>query len=96
MINEIKSNVSNLRILNCRCYVHVLNINGKYKFNDCFWKEILIDYESHNQWKIYNFLNKKMYISRDVRFDEKESYYKTDSSPPQCIIKKSEKEKEIK
>ena len=38
-----------------------------------------------------------MHISRDVRFDKKENYYKTDSSPPQYIIEKLKKEeKEIK
>ena len=37
-----------------------------------------------------------MHISRDVRFDEKKNYYKIDSSSPQCIIKESEKEKNIK
>ena len=92
MINEIKSDVSNLRALNCRCYVHVLNISGKHKFDDRFWKEVLVGYEGHNQWKIYNLLNKKVHTSRDVRFDEKESYYETDSSPPQCIIEESEEE----
>ena len=34
MINEIKSDVSNLRALNCCYYVHVLNIIEKHKFND--------------------------------------------------------------
>ena len=58
---------------------------------------MLIDYESRNQWKIYNFLNKKMHISRDVRFDEKKSYYEIDSSSSQCIIEESkEKEEKIK
>ena len=37
-----------------------------------------------------------MHISRDVRFNEKENYYETDSSPSQCIIKESEKEKKMK
>ena len=37
-----------------------------------------------------------MHTSRDVRFDEKESYYETNSSPSQCIIEESEKEEEIK
>ena len=73
--------------------MHVFNINEKHKFDDRSWKEILIDYENHNQWKIYNFLNKKVHTSRDVRFNEKENYYKTDSSSSQCIIEKSKKEK---
>ena len=97
MINKIKLNVSNLRTLNCCYYVYVLKINEKHKFNDRFWKEVLIDYENRNQWKIYNFLNKKLHISRDVRFDEKKSYYETNLSSSQCIIKKSkEEEKEMK
>ena len=57
---------------------------------------MLINYEDRNQWKIYNFLNKKMHILRDVRFDEKENYYKTDSSFSQCIIEESEKKEEMK
>ena len=76
--------------------MHVFNISGKHKLDDRFWKEVLIDYESYNQWKIYNFLNKKVHTSRDVRFDEKENYYEADSSPSQCIIEKSEKEKKMK
>ena len=95
MINEVKSNVSNLRVLSCRCYVHVLNTSERHKFDDHSWKEVLVGYEGHNQWKIYNSLNKKVHTSRDVRFDEKGSYYETDSSPPQCIIEKS-KEEEMK
>ena len=96
MINEIKSDVLNLRALSCRCYVHVLNTSGKHKFDDRSWKKVLVDYEDHNQWKIYNLLNKKVHTSRDVRFDEKESYYKTDPSPSQYIIEKSEKKEEMK
>ena len=96
MINKIKSNVLNLRALNCRCYVHVLNISEKHKFDDRFWKEVLIDYENHNQWKIYNFLNKKVHTSRNVRFDEKESYYEIDSSSSQYIIEESKKEEKMK
>ena len=38
----------------------------------------------------------KVHTSRDVRFDEKENYYKTDSSFPQCIIKESEEKEKIK
>ena len=36
MINEIKSDVLNLRALNCRCYVHVFKISEKHKFDDRF------------------------------------------------------------
>ena len=34
-----------------------------------------------------------MHVLRNVRFDEKENYYKIDSSPPQYIIEESEKTK---
>ena len=96
IINKIKLNVLNLRVLSCRCYVHVFRTNEKHKFDDRFWKEVLVDYKSRNQWKIYNLLNKKMHISRDVRFDEKKNYYEINSSFPQYIIEKSKEEKEMK
>ena len=95
VVNGVKSDVSNLRALGCRCYVHVLKTSGRHKFDDRSWKEVLVDYEGHNQWKIYNFLDKKVHTSRDVRFDEKGSYYEADSSPPQCIIEEPEEEEEM-
>ena len=95
VINGVKPDVSNLRALGCRCYVHVLNTIGRHKFDDRSWKGVLVGYESHNQWKIYNPLNKKVHTSRDVRFDEKGSYYEADSSPPQCIIEEPEEEEEM-
>ena len=57
---------------------------------------MFVDYKDRNQWKIYNFLNKKVHISRDVRFDEKENYYEIGSSPSEYLIKESEEEEKMK
>ena len=75
IVNDVQSNVSHLRVLECHFYVHVSKIFMRHKFDDKSWKEILVEYDETNQWKIYNFKTKRIHLSRDVRFDEKHNYY---------------------
>ena len=86
----MQSDVSYLRTLNCRIYVHVSKIIMKHKLNDRSWKEILMNYEDSNQWNIYNLRTKRVHLSRDVRFNEKSNYYEHDSALSECL--KEEKE----
>ena len=83
-------NVSYLWALNCRVYVHVSKIIMKHKLNDRSWKEVLMSYEDSNQWNIYNFRTKRVHLSRDVRFDEKNNYYEHDSAFSECLKKEKE------
>ena len=75
IVNDVQSNVSHLRALECRFYVHVSKIFMRHKLDDRSWKEILVEYDETNQWKIYNLKTKRIHFFRDVRFDEKHSYY---------------------
>ncbi len=73
-INDFKSDVSNLRVLECRAWIHVSKITARHKLDSRSWQGIMIDYEGINQWRIYNPVNRKIHVSRDVRFDELSSY----------------------
>ncbi len=72
--NEFQSDVSNLRALKCRAWIHVSKITDHHKLNNRFWQDIMIDYEEMNQWWIYNSVNRKIYVSQDVKFDELNIY----------------------
>ena len=47
----------------------------RHKLDDRSWKEILVEYDETNQWKIYNLKTKRIHLFRNVRFDEKHNYY---------------------
>ena len=53
-----------------------------------------MSYEDLNQWNIYNLRTKRVYLSRDVRFNEKSNYYEHDSASSECL-KKEKKDDEI-
>jgi hypothetical protein len=84
VVNGVKPDVSNLRALGCRSYVHVPKTTMRHKFDDRSWKSVLVGYGGLNQWKIYNPRTKRVHLSRDVRFDEKASYYTPDLAAPEC------------
>ena len=64
-----------------------------YKLDDRSWKGILVRYGGTNQWKVYNPKTKRIYLSRDVRFDEKYSYYSNDGiGAPDCFEEESDEE----
>lgn len=72
--NEFEPDVSNLRTLECRVWVHVSNITNRHKLGSRSWQGIMVGYEGANQWRIYNPKNRKVHISRDVKFDELNCY----------------------
>jgi hypothetical protein len=75
---EKKSDLSNLRMYDCDVYV----IDYQAKFNDKMtsrsWVETLIDYESKNQWRIYN--ETRVMIKQDVVFNEVKLIFKKSQS----------------
>ncbi len=82
---EEKSDLSSLRVYDCDAYV----IDYQTKFNDKMisrsWVETLIDYESKNQWWIYNEI--RVMIRRDVVFNEVKLIFKksTDSVETESV-----------
>ena len=65
----------------------------KHKLNNKLWKEVLMNYEDLNQWNIYNLKTKRVHLSRDVRFDEKNNYYEHDSTLSECLKEEKENDK---
>ena len=84
-VNGAPPNVSNLRALGCRAYMHVPKLPSRQKMNDRSWKGIFVGYNSENQWKIYDPRTKRIHLTRDVKFDEMYSYYQNDPEPPRCL-----------
>ncbi len=72
--NKFQSDVSNLRALKCRAWVHVSKIIDHHKLNSRFWQDIMINYEEVNQWQIYNSVNRKIHVSWNIKFDELNIY----------------------
>lgn len=72
--NEFQSDVSNLRALECRAWVHVSKIIDHHKLDSRFWQDIMINYEEVNQWQIYNSVNRKIHVSWNIKFDELNIY----------------------
>ncbi len=68
-IKNKKSDLSHLRIIESTTWVHILKKKIK-KLDNRFWKSILVDYESENQYRIYDFRTDKIHIVRDVKIDE--------------------------
>ena len=73
--NNVLFNISNLRALNCRAYTHILKTFSCQKLDDRCWKEIHVDYDKNNQWKIYNSRIRTVHLTRDIKFDEKSIFY---------------------
>ena len=92
-VNDVQSNVFHLKTLSCRIYVYVSKIIIKHKLNDRSWKEILMNYEGSNQWNVYNFKMKRIHLSKNVWFDEKNNYYELNSTLSKYL--KKEKKDEI-
>jgi hypothetical protein len=69
MIKDKKSDLSHLRIIDSTTWVHILKKKIK-KLDDRFWKSILVNYESENQYRIYDSRIDKIHIVRDVKIDE--------------------------
>ena len=57
----------------------------RHKFDDKSWKDVLVKYESTNQWKIYNSRTKRVTLTRDARFDEIDNYYEIDNKSSEYV-----------
>ncbi len=69
MIKNKKSDLSHLRIIESTTWIHILKEKIK-KLDDRFWKSILVNYKSENQYRICDFRTDKIHIVRDVKIDE--------------------------
>ncbi len=70
-----KSDLSNLRVYDCKAYVIDYHAKKKNKMTQRTWIDILINYEIKNQWRIYD--EKSVFIRRDVIFNEVKMTYKS-------------------
>ena len=52
--NEFQSDVSNLRALECKAWIHVSKIINHHKLNSRFWQDIMIDYEELRSESVMN------------------------------------------
>ena len=94
-VNDVSSNILNLQVLNCRVYTHVFKTFNRHKLNDRCWKNIHVDYDKNNQWKIYNSCTRTVYLTRNVKFNEKSIFYNKNINASQNF-KNSDNESEIK
>jgi hypothetical protein len=72
--------VSHLRVFGCRCYVHIPK-ETRQKLDDKSRKCVFIGYSSEKKgYKCWDPTSRKVVLSRDVIFSERESYYKEQGS----------------
>nr|GFA83330.1 copia-type polyprotein [Tanacetum cinerariifolium] len=70
----MKPTVSHLRIFRSIAYVHVPS-QRQSKLDDRSEKHVFIGYDKHSKgYKLYNLITKKVVVSRDVDFEEEESW----------------------
>ncbi len=69
IIKNKKSDLSHLRIIESTTWIHIFKKKIK-KLDDRFWKNILVNYESENQYRICDSRTGKIHIARDVKIDE--------------------------
>jgi hypothetical protein len=69
IIKSKKFDLSHLRIIESTTWVHILKKKIK-KLDDRFWKNILVSYESENQYRICDLRIDKIHVVRNVKIDE--------------------------
>ncbi len=69
IIKNKKSDLSHLRIIESTTWIYILKKKIK-KLDDRFWKSILVNYESENQYRICDSRIDKIHVVRDVKIDE--------------------------
>ncbi len=69
IIKSKKSDLPHLRIIESTTWIHISKKKIK-KLDDRFWKNILVSYESENQYRICDSRTDKIHIIRDVKIDE--------------------------
>jgi hypothetical protein len=76
-----RPDLSNLRVFGCRAYA--LDYENKHKLAPRSWLGVLVGYKASNQWRIYN--GRKVFVRKDVEFDESNLPHKTSSDPDQQV-----------
>ncbi len=69
MIKSKKIDLFHLRIIESTTWIHILKKKIE-KLDDRSWKNILVNYEDENQYRICDSRTNKIHIVRDVKFDE--------------------------
>lgn len=80
-----KPNLSKIHVSGCNAYVYDKS-RKTAKLEDRSWKGIFLGYEASNQNRVYNPVDKLVYIRRDVRFDDTT----TQRATPQGAYKEAE------
>jgi hypothetical protein len=80
-----KFNLSHLRVFGCVCYVHSQNAG---KLDSHAQKCIFVGYSStQKEYRCYDPKQKRVFISRDVRFDESKMFYATENQGEKTAYK---------
>jgi hypothetical protein len=79
-----KSDLSNLRVYDCKAYVIDYHAKEKDKMTKRAWIDTLVDYEIKNQWRIYD--EKSVFIRRDVIFNEAKMTYKSSVEKSELLL----------
>ena len=65
-----RPDLSNLRVYGCAAYC--AEYSNRKKLENRSWKGILVGYEAKNQWRVWNPEKRKLFVRRDVVFNEDE------------------------
>lgn len=76
-----KSYLSHFCILRCQVWIHIPQKKCK-KFDDRSYQGIHVGYEAINQYQIYDLHSGRIFVKRDVYFDEAHCYDKGDHLNP--------------
>ena len=70
MWSGFKLDISHLHIFSCAAYIHVLK-GKRWKLDPKSWEMIFVSYENLSKgWQFWDAKNRRIKISRDVKFDE--------------------------
>ncbi len=93
-----KPDISHLRILGCKCYVHIPN-NNRRKLDQKSYEAIFIGYpDGIKGYKVYDMEKNRFMISREVTFFESKFPYRKESKldgvmqPDNTIVREENKE----
>ena len=86
-----KPDISNLKIVGCRAYVHIPKEKRQIsaKLAERAWIGYLVGFEAHNIWRIWNSSCKEVVRVRDVVFQE-DRLYKDDKNGMETPIRVDE------